>query len=1033
MAATGDIERRTRQIGAELLHTARAHRLGLFSSRFWSGQLMDWAMKDPVFKIQLFRFIDAFPTLNTPTEVHQCLLDYLSQPGVTLPPWMAAGLKTGRLAAGALSRTIGNRIAALAGNFIAGEDVASALPVLQKLWKQGIAFSVDLLGEACVSRNEALAYQTRYLELIETLPANVAAWAPNPPLESDHLGPVPRANVSIKISSLDARTDPIDLEGSLQRLTEMLRPILLAAARHNVLVNFDMEQHALKDLTLELFQRCAVSIDFPVGLAIQSYLTSGEEDARRIIAWSQKTGRQVTVRLIKGAYWDYEVIHAEQTGWPVPVWTAKHETDACFERMAELFVASTPKNADAGGVKLALGSHNVRSIAHTLSLLEKYGLPESAVELQMLFGMGDQLKAAVLKRGLRLREYVPLGQMIPGMAYLVRRLLENTSNQSWLRASFSDDVPDDLLLESPHEKAGTGPAYKPEGWLGTNEVSPQDPQARKPEGWLGTNEVSPQRSRDRENRSLATLYPSHPASSDMPPGSPPATRHGLSPAVQELDDGSPFLNEPLRDFSRKETRDRFAAAVASAKPPEVAAPATAEDAERAVRRADDAFGSWRDTDPVDRSTFLVRAAAIMQDRRDELSGMIIREAGKPWREADADVCEAIDFCRYYARSALRLFRPRRLGRFLGELNQTWYQPRGIAVVISPWNFPLAITTGMTAAALATGNTAIVKPSSQTPGIARAMADLLYEAGVPPDVLQLVIGPGESVGSALVADPRVAIIAFTGSKQVGLQIIEAAGRTPAGQSLVKKVVCEMGGKNAVIVDSSADLDQAVAGVRQSAFGYSGQKCSACSRAIVLDAVHDVFLRRLVESTRSLVIGDPADPGTDLGPVIDQSAARKIRDYIALGNRENRLELACDVPPGLEDRVGKPYIGPHIFSHVHPEHRLANEEIFGPVLSVMRAQTFQQAIDLANATAYKLTGGVYSRRPSHLEIARRQFRVGNLYLNRAITGALVGRQPFGGFGLSGTGTKAGGRDYLLNFVQPRDCTENTLRHGFAPGLD
>lgn len=314
-----------------------------------------------------------------------------------------------------------------------------------------------------------------------------------------------------------------------------------------------------------------------------------------------------------------------------------------------------------------------------------------------------------------------------------------------------------------------------------------------------------------------------------------------------------------------------------------------------------------------------------------------------------------------------------------------------------------------------------------------MCDVFHQAGVPPDALQLMIGPGKVVGSALVHDPRVAIVAFTGSKEVGLEIIEAAGQTRPGQGLVKKVVCEMGGKNAVIVDSSADLDEAVAGVRQSAFGYSGQKCSACSRAIVLDAVHDVFLRRLVESTRSLVIGDPADPGTDVGPVIDEPAARKIREYIVLGKEENTLELACDVPPGLEDRVGRPYVGPHIFSNVRPGQRLADEEIFGPVLSVIPAKSFEEAIELANATAYKLTGGVYSRRPSHLETARREFRVGNLYLNRPITGALVGRQPFGGFGLSGTGTKAGGRDYLLHFVNPRACTENTMRHGFAPGLE
>ena len=297
---------------------------------------------------------------------------------------------------------------------------------------------------------------------------------------------------------------------------------------------------------------------------------------------------------------------------------------------------------------------------------------------------------------------------------------------------------------------------------------------------------------------------------------------------------------------------------------------------------------------------------------------------------------------------------------------------------------MAICCGMTVASLVSGNTAIVKPAEQTPGSANRLCEILWQAGVPRDVLQFLPGKGETVGAALVRDRRVAIIAFTGSKAVGLDILRAAGVTPDDQPFVKKVVCEMGGKNAIIVDSSADLDEAVLGVRQSAFSYAGQKCSACSRAIVLSDVHDNFLRRLVESTRSLVVGDPTDPATDVGPVIDEEAAAKIRSYIEIGKTEGRLELAVDIPPGIQQRVSKPLIGPHIFSGIRPEHRLAREEIFGPVLSVMCAQTFDEAIAIANSSPYKLTGGVFSRRPAHLEQAMREFRVGNLYLNRGITG-------------------------------------------------
>jgi RHH-type proline utilization regulon transcriptional repressor/proline dehydrogenase/delta 1-pyrroline-5-carboxylate dehydrogenase len=380
-----------------------------------------------------------------------------------------------------------------------------------------------------------------------------------------------------------------------------------------------------------------------------------------------------------------------------------------------------------------------------------------------------------------------------------------------------------------------------------------------------------------------------------------------------------------------------------------------------------------------------------------------------------------------------LFRQERLGRFIGEFDEQWYQPRGVAAVIAPWNFPMAICTGMTVAALVTGNTVAMKPAEQTPGIAKIVYDLLIEAGLSRDAIAFLPGPGETVGAALVRHHHVAVIAFTGSMGVGLGIIDAAGHTdPKRQQSVKRVVCEMGGKNAIIIDASADLDAAVLDVRQSAFGFSGQKCSACSRVIVVESVHDLFLERLTQSVRSLVIGNPLDPGTDVGPVIDAEAAAKILSFIEIGRSEGSLAVALDVPPGLEDQVGKPYVGPHVFSGIRPEHRLANEEIFGPVLSVIRVADFAEALAVANATAYKLTGGVYSRKPSHLEQARREFRVGNLYLNRGITGALVGRQPFGGFGMSGVGSKAGGRDYLLQFVEPRACAENTICRGFAPGL-
>ncbi len=973
------LEQQVQAIGRAFLDKARKHRSGMFSAAFWSDKLMDWSMKDEAFKVQLFRFVDTFPMLKTPQQVHDHLVDYLTQPGVTPPPFLNVGLKAGGLLKGTMSKTVAGQITSMAEKFIAGVDAQSALPQLKKFWSRDIAFSVDLLGEACVSDAEADMYQEKYLDLINNLPDTANQWPANALLESDHLGAIARTNVSIKISSLHARTDPIDMEGSIKGLMQRIVPILEAAKQRGVFINFDMEQFEIKDLTLELFMRCCETVDFEAGLAMQAYLRSGDDDARRIIEWSKRTGRQVTVRLVKGAYWDYETIHAEQMGWPVPVWSRKVDTDACFERMTTQFMAAMPRSKGEGGVKLALGSHNVRSIAVALALLKKHDLPINALELQMLHGMADQLKMAAVdspEGRLRLREYVPVGEMIPGMAYLVRRLLENTSNESWLKAGFLEEASPGALLASPHKRFASDP--------GKERIE------RAPE------------------------------------------RHELTHAVKGVGDERPFFTEPERDFKYKAVNDSFKRAVQDAKVPQVANDGTVEQAERVIGQLADAFPAWRDTDPRKRAAVLTKAAQIMRDRRDELAGIIIKENGKGWHDADGDVCEAIDFCEFYARHAVGLFEYDRLGQFIGELNEQFYQPRGVAAVISPWNFPLAICCGMTAAALVCGNTVLTKPAEQTPGIAKVLCEILWQAGAPRDVLAFLPGQGETVGAAIVRDPRISLIAFTGSKAVGLDIVKAAAVTSEDQHHVKHVICEMGGKNAIIVDASADLDEAVLGVRNSAFGFQGQKCSACSRAIVVDTAHDLFLERLVEATRSLNIGDPADPSTDVGPVIDAEAKAKINSYIEVGKQEGKLALAMDVPAGLEEKVGLPYVAPHIFSDIRPEHRLANEEIFGPVLGVIRVKDFDEALRVANATPYKLTGGVFSRKPSHLDRARREFRVGNLYLNRGITGALVGRQPFGGFGMSGIGSKAGGKDYLLQFVEPRAITENTMRRGFAPGL-
>ncbi|MGB5592608.1 MAG: L-glutamate gamma-semialdehyde dehydrogenase, partial [Crocosphaera sp.] len=446
-------------------------------------------------------------------------------------------------------------------------------------------------------------------------------------------------------------------------------------------------------------------------------------------------------------------------------------------------------------------------------------------------------------------------------------------------------------------------------------------------------------------------------------------------------------------------------------------------AEQALNAAKAAFPSWKKTAASERARILRKAGDIMEERRHELCAWICVEVGKILQQADAEVSEAIDFCRYYADEMERLDKGYNYD-VAGETNRYHYQPRGIALVISPWNFPFAIATGMTVAALVSGNCTLLKPAETSTVIAAKIAEILVDAGIPKGVFQLVPGKGSQVGAYMVKHPDVHLIAFTGSREVGCRIYADAAILQPGQKHLKRVIAEMGGKNAIIVDESADLDQAVAGAVFSAFGYTGQKCSAASRIIVLSPVYDAFLQRFVEATRSLNIGPTDEPSTQVGPVIDATAQKRIQEYIETAKQESTLALEMESPDNGY------YVGPTIFGDVLPTHTIAQEEIFGPVVAVMRVKDFDEALGVANGTDYALTGGLYSRSPEHIEQAQKEFEVGNLYINRTITGAIVSRQPFGGFKLSGVGSKAGGPDYLLQFLEPRHISENIQRQGFAP---
>ena len=422
---------------------------------------------------------------------------------------------------------------------------------------------------------------------------------------------------------------------------------------------------------------------------------------------------------------------------------------------------------------------------------------------------------------------------------------------------------------------------------------------------------------------------------------------------------------------------------------------------------------------------LERAAAILDRRRYELSALEVFEVGKPWAEADGDIREAIDFCHFYAHQMRLIGRPRLTQQVPGEESYQHYWPRGVALVIAPWNFPMAILCGMVSAALVTGNTVIMKPSEQSLNIGAMLMEIFEEAGVPPGVLNFLNGRGSVIGAHLVDHKDVDLIAFTGSREVGLRIWESAGKTREGQRELKHVICEMGGKNAMIVDSDADLDEAIVDSIYSAFGYQGQKCSALSRLILLEENYDRVMERLLAAAASLRVGSPEEPGITVGPVIDETAYRRIQEIIERGKSEATLAYqAKDLPPQGY------FIPPTIFTGVKPDMRIAREEIFGPVLSVLKVRDLDEAIEVANGTDYALTAGFFSRSPANIERAKAEIEAGNVYINRSCTGAVVGRHPFGGFKMSGGGTKAGGEDYLLQFLLPRVVTENIMRHGFAP---
>ena len=697
------LDDRIREIGGKIFARVRALSASPSLLARIDDAFMDLAMRDEVVKSQLFRFVDVLPTLTTSAAVFRHLREYLEPIADRLPAPLRVVLTNGILSP-VIAAAANFNVRRMAWKFIASPDLDHTVKAIGRLRDRRLAFTVDLLGEAVISESEADQYQQRYLELARLLPGRLAAFPEDGLIDRGANGPIPRANISLKLSALYSQFDPLNPGGTADAVLRRLRPLLRIARQNGAFVNLDMEQFTFKDLTIQIFKSILMEEEFrdwaDVGIALQAYLRCTLEDLESLAEWSVRRGTSVTVRLVKGAYWDFETVVAAQNGWDVPVFTDKAETDANFESCAAFLIEHRRV------LRPAIASHNIRSIAAALASAEQFGAEPAEIEFQMLYGMADPIKAALIEMNRRVRVYAPVGELLPGMAYLVRRLLENTSNESFLRAGFVEHEPEEQLLMNP-----------------TLRVRPPISSSKLAAGF--TNAPSSDFSRE-------------------------ANRVAMSRAIDSFG-AKPCADYPLIIGGRRIMAGRW---IESTNPSHKArvvgrsACAGPEHAEQAVAAAKSAFVTWRDVSAKERAALLDRVADILERDRFDLAAIEVAECAKPWRDADADIAEAIDFCRYYAWQMRELSLPQGVD-VAGERNQWLYESRGPAVVIAPWNFPLAILTGMAAAAVVAGNPVILKPAEQSPVIAWRLALAFEEAGAPSGVVNYLPGIGEEIEPVLI--------------------------------------------------------------------------------------------------------------------------------------------------------------------------------------------------------------------------------------------------------------------------------------------
>ena len=961
---------------------------------------LDFAAQYALIRVHLLKFVALLPTLSFDTKgkrLKQQLLEALRRlvadskqarvDGITgergpLPVWMEQVIQLKlpalrAIPAKLLAPLVRQSVAILAQRFIIEPDsvIEGEVPKNQKakqvyetLAKTGRGVTLDPLGELVVSKSEADAYLHRVLTLIE----QVSTWVPT---DSRNAAGLAEAHISIKVSALSHDFRPESPESSYEHVAPRLQKILLTAHEHQVFINIDAEHYSVRDLTLYCLRRVLLETEAlhetdQVGVVLQTYLKDAPQHLRDIVDLAKARGQVLPIRVVKGAYWDAETIEAEAHGWPAPQWLNKEETDLCCRQlMAEIL-------RQGEHVQLCLGSHNVAD--HTLAeILREQHYPDAPViEHQCLHRTYEALSLAMAKEGWVVRDYVPIGNLIVGMAYLVRRILENSSQVGVLTMARSDQA------EAP------------------------TPPERLHVQHLHAKNLA-------KDSTVSTTTEPH--FYNIPPLRLflPNEKEPVQQALERLEPQFPLSNEPC-GFELTGDLATVTSPSTQGKVIGYCRQATASDVARAVETTDQAFkqGGWRNQQAEQRASVVMKAARLLLLQRVDLAALIVHESGKSIPEALADVDEAIDFCTFYAHQAVRL-----------QATHPQLKPRGVMAVIPPWNFPLAIPCGMAVAALVCGNSVIIKPAGHTPLIVRELVQLLHQAGIPEEALVFMPGPGRSVGQALQDHPRVAGALFTGSSAVGCALWKtflkrSMTEEATNEQFATRVVAEMGGKNIMIIGATADPDEAVAAILYSALAHAGQKCSAASRVFVDKAVKDELLERLTPAFQDIEVGPGSEWSTQVNPVVSLGEKERIQGIVKEATQEAlRVGGLVHVDRSQEALPGA-CLGPTLielpYEAASDPNSWAMQEIFGPVLHVVPFETLDEALELANAVPYALTGGILSQSQDEIDTVIAQLEAGNIYVNRSITGARVGIEPFGGFKLSGTGPKAGGSEYLRSLL-------------------